>query len=172
MLGRITKSTVSYLNKWSLTKPIRTYSDILAKEVYTPCDAVVMHVGKDMDGYYGVILQICADVVVSLKHLATCEVIHGQLVREGTFIGLAKKFCRVELGTLSKDEILETIRIYDKEYFKRDPAQLTPENLGFVKFNHGETEYAYKDNTPEYLTNQSREQILEYSQIEVQRLDE
>lgn len=173
MLGRIVASdNPTFLNRWSIIRPVKTYVDILAKDVYCPCDSEVLFVGRDMDGYYSVLLQICADVIVNIEHLLSKEVVVGQLVREGTKLGSAKKFCRISLGTLSKDECNDTIRIYDREYFKRNPEQLTPENLGFVQFNHGQTHYAYRDENLEDITNFSREQQLEYSQMEVQKVDE
>ena len=173
MLSRIVaQENPTFLNRWSIIRPVRTYCDIIAKEVYCPCDSEVLFVGRDTEGYYSVLLQICADVIVHIEHLVSVDVSVGQLVREGTMLGYAKKFCRISLGTLSKDECNNTIRIYDREYFKRNPEQLTPENLGFVKFNHGQTHYAYKDENLEDITNFSREQQLEYSQMEVQKVDE
>lgn len=173
MLRKIVNSDrVTFLHKWSVSNPTTLHADILAKEVYAPCDSAVIYIGRDSDNYYSVLIQICADVVVNLKHLATVSVKVGDLVKADSLIGVAKKFCRVELGTLSQDEVTECIRIYSRVYYKRNPEQLTAENLGFVHFNHGETEYAYRDSELNDITTLTKEQQNEYSQIEVQEADE
>lgn len=173
MLKNIVKTDkLNILNKWSLNNPVRLYADLEGKDAFSPCDGVVMFIGRDAENYYSVLIQICADVVVNFKHLVDIDVNVGQLVRADEHIGRCRKFCRIELGTLSKDETDECIRIYDKTYYKRNPEHLTVENLGFVQFNHGTTEYAYRDKELEYLNKFSKEQELEYSQIEVQTADE
>lgn len=173
MLKNVVDSNkLSFLNKWSLNNPVRLYADLLTTDVFAPCDGVVMFVGKDKDNYYSVLIQICADVVVNLKHMTKIYVSVGQLIKQHSRVGLAKKFCRVELGTLSQDETNQCIRIYDKMYYLRNPEHLTEENLGFVQFNHGNTEYAYKDKEIAYIDRFTKEQELEYSQIEVQQVDE
>jgi len=168
----VNSNSLTFINKWCITSPVNLHADILAQEVYAPCDSVVMFVGRDKDGYHSVLLQICADVVVNLKHLRVVDVQVGQLVKANQSIGIARRFCRVELGTLSRDDVDECIHIYDKMYYKRNPEQLTAENLGFIQFNHGETEYAYRDKELDYIDRFTREQQLEYSQIEVQHADE
>ena len=173
MLKQIVKTDkLNILNKWSLSNPTRLYADIEGKDVFNPCDGVVMFIGRDTENYYSVLIQICADVVVNFKHLVDIDVSVGQLVRSDEHIGRCRKFCRVELGTLTRDETDECIRIYDKMYYKRNPEHLTYENLGFVQFNHGETEYAYRDSELSFINNFTKEQEKEYSQIEVQQADE
>lgn len=168
----VRESSIKFINKWSLQKPVRTYCDIFATDVFTPCDGTVMYIGRDIDGYYSALIQLCADVVINLMHLKTIDVNTGDLIKINTKVGIAKQFCRVELGTLTKDKSDETIRIYDKQYYKRDPEQLTEENLGFIKFNHGETEYAYKGHDLDDILKLTKEQSLEYSQLEEHKLDE
>ena len=112
----------------------------------------------------------------SLRFERLIETLNNNIYNSSTFVTLLSSKDRYLLSNLkrplSKDECNHTIRIYDREYFKRNPEQLTPENLGFVKFNHGQTHYAYKDENLEDITNFSREQQLEYSQMEVQKADE
>lgn len=168
----VNSSNISILHKWSTAKPVTLHADIIAKEVYAPCDSAVIYIGQDNDNYYNVLIQICADVVVNLKHLVSVNVKVGDLVKGSSLLGTARKFCRIELGTLSQDEVSECIRIYDRTYYKRNPEQLTAENLGFVQFNHGETEYAYRDTELNDITTLTKEQQNEYSQIEVQTADE
>lgn len=173
MLRTIVNSdTLSFLHKWSTSNPVSLHVDIVTKEVYNPCDSVVIYIGRDNDNYYSVLIQICVDVVVNLKHLTSVNVKVGDLVKGSSLIGVAKKFCRVELGTLCQDEVSECIRIYDRAYYKRNPEHLTAQNLGFVQFNHGETEYAYRDKDLDDITVLTKEQENEYSQIEVQTADE
>lgn len=170
MLKKIINSdNLKYIKKWSLKDGV-TYSDIEATEVYCPCDAVVIYTGRDREGYYSAVLQICADVVVQLSHLLKLDVVVSDSLLEGQTVGRAFKFCRISLATLSRDKSDETIRIYDRMYYKRNPEQLTEENLGFVKFAHGQTGY-YVDSLVENIKF-SKEQDSEYSQMEVQYVDE
>lgn len=168
----VNSDNIKFINRWSLKYPVKTFCDIEAIEVYTPCDGTVMYTGRDNEGYYNVLLQICADVVVNLKHLRDCYVNTGQLLKAKTEIGIARRFVRIEVGTLTRDKCDETIRIYNKQYYKRDPEQLTEENLGFIQFNHGETEYVYPDNKTPDITRLTKEQENEYKQLEDQKVDE
>ena len=173
MLRTIVNSdTLTFINKWSTSNPVRLYADIGAKEVYAPCDSVVMFIGKDIDNYQNVLLQICADVVINIKHIRDVQVQVGQIVKEKQLIGFAKKFCRIELGTLVRDESDDCIRIYDRMYYKRNPEHLTADNLGFVQFNHGDTQYVYSEDPLSDIIVLTKEQEIEYSQLEVQKLDE
>lgn len=164
----VASDKLNYLHRWVDGKC--SYSDIIASEVFAPCDCEIIYVGRDRDGYYSVIIQICADVVVQLSHLTTCRVEVGELVKSSQLLGIAKKFCRICLGTLSKHTCDDTIRIYSRMYYKRDPEQLTEENLGFVKFTHGDTG-SYVNSLAENIKF-SHEQDLEYQQMENQYVDE
>ena len=78
MLSRIVaQENPTFLNRWSIIRPVRTYCDIIAKEVYCPCDSEVLFVGRDTEGYYSVLLQICADVIVNIEHLVSVDVSVG-----------------------------------------------------------------------------------------------
>lgn len=141
----VTKSDVTPIRCWSINPHnIYTGVDLVAKEVYSVCCGVVIHVGKDVNNTYSVTVQYDVIQCVRYNNLYGCCVSSGDIIEEGQLIGNVVKFVNFEYIKSIKPDPAFPVRVGKVTYYKYDPMDILTKKIKLIRTGITDVEDATK----------------------------
>lgn len=120
----ITYNNTPPVKSWSTNNSdVHTGFDLLADNVYSYTDAVVLAVGH-VDNHYCITVQYDVFNLLRYDHLQSVAVGAGDVIQVGSVIGKADRFVHFEYATKEQNSSKWSVRVGNQIYWKQNPMEL------------------------------------------------
>ena len=124
--------------------------DISGESIYSYRSGVVTQIGTTSDNLYTIVIQYTANVSLRYANLSSVFVSEGDVIQQGQYIGIAKKFVHFEYLTAEQGTSRWPVRVDKLTYYKQNPEQLFD---GTVNLNANDwSKITIADTTPKHVT--------------------
>lgn len=99
--------------------------DIVTTDVYSICNGVVIHIGKEIKtNKYEITVQYNAKICVRYCNLSTVNIRAGSIVMDGDLLGCSEDFVHFEYVTTLANGSKHIVRVGKVTYYKQDPEPI------------------------------------------------